>query len=77
MSANAPLTRMGEVTLVRPPDPPGQLAVHLTVLDGRVVMDFGRALWWVGLDPAQADKLAAELIDAARSARALHLPPGA
>ncbi len=62
---------LGEVKLVRPPDPPGQLQVLLTVLDGKIVMDFGRTIQWVALDPAQARKLANELEDAARVATTL------
>lgn len=76
MSAVTPLTQMGEVKLVRPPDPPGQLAVLLTVIDGEIVMDLGRAVWWVKFSPDQTEKLANEMLAAVRSARTLHVPPG-
>jgi hypothetical protein len=76
MSARTDLTQMGGVSLVRPPDPPNALQTLITVIDGTVVLDFGRALWWVGFDSAQAEKLGTELIAAARQARALHIVGG-
>lgn len=59
--------------LTRPTDPPGQLNIYLTVIDGKIIVDFGRPVQWVGLTPEEADKLADEMKDAARNARLLHL----
>ena len=76
MTAETPLTQIGDVTLTRPPDPPGELRVLVSVVDGRVILDFGRAIWWVGFSPEAAAKLADDLQGAVRSARTLHTPPG-
>lgn len=77
MAAETPLDQTGSVRLLRPPDPVGKLQVHTSVVDGRVIADFGRAIWWVGFTPEEADKLGNDLINAARSARMLHVPPSA
>lgn len=71
---DTPLSQTGEVCLTRPPDPPGQLRTLITVIDGQVIMDFGRAIWWVGYTTDQAEKLANDLLTAVRTARTLHLP---
>lgn len=65
-----------QVELVRPPDPEGRLRILLTVVDGHIVMDFGRAVWWVGLTPEEGQKLMEDLQGAVRTARTLHVPPG-
>ncbi len=66
----------GEVHLTRPPDQRGELQILTSVLDGRIIVDFGRAVRWVGLTSEQAQKLADDLLGAVRSARTLHVPPG-
>lgn len=68
------LKNVSEFRLVRPPDPPDELRVLLTVVDGRIIMDFGRVVQWLAFDAAQAEKLAGELLGAVRNARTLHLP---
>jgi hypothetical protein len=64
------------VRLTRPPDPPGEMAINLTVLDGQIVVDFGRAIQWVKLSPEEAVKLAAGLGEAVRTARTIHVVGG-
>lgn len=74
--SQAKLTDIGEVSLVRPPDPPSALNIFTTVVDGKIILDFGRAIWWVGFSPEQAQKLADDILGAVHAARTLHLPPG-
>ncbi len=62
-------------TLVRPPDPTNRLNIYLTILDGRIIMDFGRTIQWVGFTPEEAETLATDLSDAVRLARTIHSAP--
>jgi hypothetical protein len=69
-----PAASAPEFRLVRPHDPAGRLGIYLTVVDGQIIVDFGRTIQWVGLTPAEAEKLSAELLGAVRTARTLHHP---
>lgn len=68
------LKNMGEFKLIRPPDPEGKIQSLVSVLDGVIVIDFGRALWWIGYDPIEAEKFANDILQAVRTARTLHVP---
>ncbi len=62
----------GVATLVNPHAGTGRLAIQLVVADGRVIVDFGQPIQWVGLTPDEAGKLSADLEVAVRYARTLH-----
>lgn len=68
-----PAAAAPDYQLVRPPDAPGRLSIYMTVIDGRIIVDFGRTIQWVGLTPAEAEKLSQELVGAVRTARTVHL----
>jgi hypothetical protein len=46
----------------------GEVGVAVGVEEGRVVVDFGKDLRWLGLTPAQARDVAHALLEAARRA---------
>lgn len=50
------------------PDDAGALALSVGVVEGRIVVDFGKDVRWLGLEPAQAYGLAQALLEAARRA---------
>jgi hypothetical protein len=51
------------------PEDEGEIRIGITHLDGKVVLDFGKRVAWLGLTPDQADEIAATLIKHAAEAR--------
>ncbi len=66
----------GVARIVNPNATAGALAIQLQVVDGRIIVDFGRVVHWIGLTPEEAGKLSADLETAVRYARTLHVPAG-
>ena len=67
-------TPQGTVTLLNPNASARALAIQLVVIDGRVIVDFGQSIRWIGLTPDEAGKLSADLEVAVRYARTVHAP---
>ena len=67
---------ISQFKLTRPPDPPGQIRILVSVLDGKVIVDFNQVVQWVGLEPEQVENLIGDLQYAVRSARTLHVVGG-
>jgi hypothetical protein len=50
------------------PDDQGELAVAISVKDGNVFLDFGKAVSWLSLKPHQAEGIAAAIVHYAKEA---------
>jgi hypothetical protein len=48
------------------PDDEGGLCIAIGARDGKVIVDFGKAVSWIGFDPQQALELAASIEKRAR-----------
>ena len=50
-------------------DDGGETVLAIASMPGKVIMDFGAPVTWIGMAPEHAERLAARLIDAAAKAR--------
>ncbi len=48
----------------------GEMKISVAVVDGRVVMNFGQLVSWIGFQPGQARQIAAALVTQAEAAEA-------
>ena len=55
------------------PEDEGEIRIGITDMDGKVVMDFGKATTWIGFTPDQAEGIADTLRARAEKARAFRI----